>query len=244
MPRPLTRPARPSASRSVLLVGLAAAVTCVLGAGYGVYRIWQRGDVDESRPADAIVVLGAAQYDGRPSPVFEARLEHAVALFQRGLAPVLVVTGGGRTGDRTTEAAAARTWAERRGVPPTAILGEDSARNTLESIAAVSAILREHGLHSAIFVSDRTHMLRVIRMAKDMGIEAYGSPTTSSPADATPGGRLDATVHELGALLVYGITGSATQESGSFDELPPPAAAPAAAAGAPPSAGSAPAPSP
>jgi uncharacterized SAM-binding protein YcdF (DUF218 family) len=220
-------------------VGAAVVVTIAVATTYGAWRIWQRGDVDEARAADAIVVLGAAQYDGRPSPVFEARLRHAVDLYQQGLARILVVTGGSRDGDRTTEAAAARSWAEAHGVPAAAILGEDGAHNTKESLDAVAAILGEHGLRSAIFVSDRTHMLRVIRMAKDLGIDAYGSPTTTSPVDASTGARLEATAHELGALLVYGLTGSGTADSSNLEELPagtpasPPTAIPPTAAGGP-----------
>ena len=170
-------------------------------------RIWQQGDQDERRPADAIVVLGAAQYDGRPSPVFEARLAHAVALFHQGLAPVFVVTGGRIPGDTTTEAAVARQYAIAHGVPAEAIIGEDQARNTLTSMRSVAVLLGERGLHSALFVSDPTHMLRVLRMAADLGIEGYGSPTTTSPVMADPVGELQATVHELGALGVYFLTG-------------------------------------
>jgi len=170
-------------------------------------RIWQQGNQDERRPADAIVVLGAAQYDGRPSPVFEARLSHAVGLFHQGLAPLFVVTGGRIPGDTTTEAAVARQYAIAHGVPAQAIIGEDQARNTLTSMRSVAVLLKDRGLQSALFVSDPTHMLRVLRMAADMGIEGYGSPTTTSPVAADPVARLQATVHELGALGDYFLTG-------------------------------------
>ena len=149
------------------------------------------------------MVLGAAQYNGRPSPVLEARLSHAVELYRAGVAPILIVTGGKAAGDRTTEAAASRAWAEEHGVPPSAILAEDRGRSTLESLEAVAVILRERGMASAVFVSDRTHMLRVLRIATDEGISAWGSPTSSSPADSDPGRRTEAIVHELGALAIY-----------------------------------------
>ena len=152
-------------------------------------------------------MLGAAQYDGTPSAVFASRLDHAVQLYRDGVAPLLIVTGGGREGDRTTEAASARAYAVAHGVPDSSILGEDHGRSTLESLEAVAGILREHGLRSALFVSDRTHMLRVILMARDLGIEAYGSPTTTSPADAELAPRVEATLHELGALADYGLLG-------------------------------------
>lgn len=181
----------------VVLVGIG------LAAGWTTFRILQQGDMDEARRADAIVVLGAAQYDGRPSPVLEARISHAVDLYDAGVAPLLIVTGGKAVGDRTTEASAARDWAIAAGVPAAAILAEDRGRTTLESLEAVTAILTARGLTSAVFVSDRTHMLRVLRIATDQGIRAWGSPTPSGPVDLDQGRRLEAIAHELGALAVY-----------------------------------------
>ena len=178
-------------------------VGIVLVGSYATYRIWAQGQVDQQQPADAIVVMGAAQYDGRPSPMFAARIDHAVSLYRAGIAPTFVVTGGKADGDRTTEAASARAYAIARGVPPAAILVEDRSRNTGESIRSVSSILHGKGLSRAIFVSDRPHMLRVLRMAHDDGITAWGSPTTTSPIENDTTGRLDATIHELGALVAY-----------------------------------------
>jgi uncharacterized SAM-binding protein YcdF (DUF218 family) len=117
------------------------------------------------------------------------------------------VTGGKAEGDRTTEGAAARAFALSRGVPAAAILLEDRSRTTLESLRGVASLLRDHQLGSAVFVSDRTHMLRVLRIARDEGITAYGSPTATSPTDATFLSRADATIHELGALTLYFISG-------------------------------------
>jgi uncharacterized SAM-binding protein YcdF (DUF218 family) len=172
-------------------------------------RIWSQGSKDEQQPADAIVVLGAAQYDGRPSPVFEARLEHAVELWHQGLADAFVVTGGKLQGDRTTEAAVARQYAIEHGVPESAIFGEDEAHNTLTSLTAVADKLRKRDMRSAIFVSDPTHMLRVLKIADDLGIEAYGSPTSSSPIQEDTLRTVQATLHELGALAVYFLSGGA-----------------------------------
>ncbi len=188
------------------LVG-AACLGITLAAGYTTYRVWAQGQKDEERPADAIVVMGAAQYDGRPSPVFAARLDHGVALFLAGDAPRFVVTGGKAAGDRTTEAAAGRAFAIERGVPPDAIIVEDRSRTTLESVRAVAALLEADGASTAIFVSDRPHMLRVLRMASDAGITAWGSPTRTSPIESDLAGRIDATVHELGALAYYFLAG-------------------------------------
>lgn len=196
-----------SAVLQIALVGGTLALGAILALGYAGWRIWARGQVDERRPADAIVVMGAAQYDGRPSPVFAARLDHAIDLWKEGLAPYLVVTGGRQQGDRMTEAATARAYAMARGVPGSAILAEDTGSTTLGSLANVATILRDHDLRSALFVSDRTHLLRVLRIARDEGITGYGSPTTTSPSDATVERTLDALVHELGALAYYALTG-------------------------------------
>jgi uncharacterized SAM-binding protein YcdF (DUF218 family) len=188
----------------LLLAGLVAAFVAF---GWATFRIWETGNRDDRRDVDAIVVLGAAQYDGRPSPVFRARLDHAVDLYESGVARYLIVTGGKAQGDRTTEGAAARAFALSRGVPATAILLEDRSRTTLESLRGVATLLRDHDLGSAVFVSDRTHMLRVLRIARDEGITAYGSPTATSPTDATFLSRADATIHELGALTLYFLSG-------------------------------------
>ena len=188
-----------------LIIAGGLAVTLV--AGYATLRIWQQGDRDEQRPVDAIVVLGAAQYDGSPSPVFEARLDHAVALWHTGLARAFVVTGGKLEGDRTTEAAVARAYAIERGVPEDAIFGEDEGHNTLASLRTVAAMLEEREMRTALFVSDPTHMLRVLRIADDLGIDAFGSPTPRSPVQQDPGRRMRATIHELGALAVYFLAG-------------------------------------
>lgn len=194
-------------SRDVLRLAAVAATGVILVTAYATWRIIDQGGHDDARPADAIVVMGAAQYDGRPSPVFQARLDHAIDLFHAGIAPYLVVTGGKQIGDRTTEAAAARAYAIAHGVPADAILVEDGARTTLQSIRAVGDVLRETGLESAVFVSDRQHMLRVLRMANDAGILGWGSPTATSPLEHDAMARVDATVHELGALVIYFVTG-------------------------------------
>lgn len=186
---------------------VAGFVGIVLVVGWTAYRVQEQGGRDERRSAGAIVVMGAAQYDGRPSPVLEERIRHGVELYRDGIAPYLIVTGGKATDDTTTEASAARAWAEEHGVPASAILAEDQGRTTLESVESVALILRARGLTSAVFVSDRTHMLRVLRMATDQGVVAWGSPTTSGPVDADPGRRFEAVVHEIGALAVYFVGG-------------------------------------
>lgn len=190
-------------TRPVGRLVLAAILGAIVAFGWMAFRIWDTGARDDHRPADAIVVLGAAQYDGRPSAILKARLDHAIELFGQGAAPWFVVTGGKAEGDRTTEAATARAYAIGRGVPASAILFEDRGRTTRESLQGVAAVLAGHDLASAIFVSDRTHMLRVLRIATDLGIDGRGSPTTTSPTDATLPNRAEATVRELGALALY-----------------------------------------
>ena len=212
-------PARPIL-RSVGLLLLSATIGFLVLAGYMAVRITAQGDIDEQQPADAIVVLGAAQFNGTPSDVFEARLQHAVDLWHQGVAPYLVVTGGKLPGDRTTEAGTARKWAIAHGVPGSAILGENEGRSTLESLESVAAILRAHGLRTAVFVSDQTHMLRVLREASDLGIVAFGSPTLTSPTDLDAARRRNSIVHEIAGLLAYYVGGGPL-----FDD--------AAAAGAP-----------
>jgi uncharacterized SAM-binding protein YcdF (DUF218 family) len=207
--------------RDLVRLGLLGIVGGGLLTAYAIARIWQQGEVDEARRAGAIVVLGAAQYDGRPSQVFSARLDHATALYAQGLAPYFVVTGGNRPGDRTTEAAVARAYAISKGIPADRILVEDEARTTLESMRGVSRLLRRHGIDDAVFVSDPTHMLRVLRMAADEGISAYGSPTRTSPIEDSTSSKLGATFHELGALAAYLVTGGSLDPDVVGDDSEP-----------------------
>jgi uncharacterized SAM-binding protein YcdF (DUF218 family) len=200
----------------IVILLVAASLSAGTLAAYATFRIWQEGARDEGRPAGAIVVLGAAQFDGRPSPVFAARLDHAIDLYLQKLAPILIVTGGKAEGDRTTEAATARTYALAHGVPEEAIALEDAGRTTFESLQAVARMLHGRGIRDAVFVSDPTHMLRVLRMASDLGIVSYGSPTPTSRIESDPAQKIDATIHELGALAYYlFFKGSPTEDTGS-----------------------------
>jgi uncharacterized SAM-binding protein YcdF (DUF218 family) len=136
---------------------------------------------DEARPAQAIVVLGAAQYAGKPSPVLRARLDHALDLWNRHLAGLLILTGGTGAGDTTSEAAVGRTYARKRGVPDSAILVENEGRTTSESMRAVAGMLEVRGLQTALLVSDPFHMLRLRILARRFGFTPYTSPTQTSP---------------------------------------------------------------
>lgn len=136
---------------------------------------------DEAQPAQAIVVLGAAQYAGKPSPVLRARLDHALDLWNRHLAALLILTGGTGAGDTTSEAAVGRTYARKHGVPDSAILVENEGRTTSESMRAVAGMLEVRGLQTALLVSDPFHMLRLRILAKRFGFTPYTSPTRTSP---------------------------------------------------------------
>jgi uncharacterized SAM-binding protein YcdF (DUF218 family) len=141
---------------------------------------------DEARPADAVVVLGAAQYDGRPSPVLRARLDHALQLYDDGIAPRLIFTGGVGIGDTVSEAEVSRRYAVRAGVPDSAILTERAGLSSVESMSAVAELMREADLRTAVLVSDPFHMLRLRILASHHGFTAHSSPTRTSPISVDP----------------------------------------------------------
>ncbi len=209
-----------SVLRPVFQVAVAGLVASAALLVYAAYRIDAQGALDERQPADAIVVLGAAQFNGIPGGVFQARLEHAVQLYHEKLARYLVVTGGKLPADRTTEAATARAWAMAHGVPAEAILGEDRGRTTQESIEAVAAIFRQQGFTTGIFVSDKTHMLRVLRMASDQGIQAFGSATLTSPTDSDTIRHQKALLHELAGLAAYYVGGGRLIDDSAISSAP------------------------
>ena len=149
-------------------------------AGVAAYITWV-GQRDDARPADAIIVLGAAAYDAKPSPVFEERIRHGIDLYRRGLAPKLIFTGGyGGVGARFSESQVARRYALRQGVPDKAILIESLSRNTHDNLRQASLLMQQHQLHDVIVVSDPLHMSRALRLSRELGIDAVGSPTPST----------------------------------------------------------------
>jgi uncharacterized SAM-binding protein YcdF (DUF218 family) len=145
------------------------------------FAVLLTGRRDEARPADAIVVLGAAQYEGRPSPVLRARLDHALDLYRRGLAPVVIVTGGVGVGDTTSEARVSRNYLAKHGVPDSAILMEGRGLTTSQSLHTVRAMLDGLPGRSVLLVSDPFHMLRLSILADRLGMDPYTSPTRTSP---------------------------------------------------------------
>ena len=170
-------------SRRALLVIVAAGVLA-LGTGYFAItfvQVWRTARTDDARSSQAIVVLGAAQFDGRPSPVFAARLDHAADLYVDGIASTVVVTGGKQTGDRFTEASAGADFLHRRGVPDDAILREVQGKSTFESLRATERFLADRGIHEVVIVTDPFHSLRAKLIAQEVGLDAVTSPTTDSP---------------------------------------------------------------
>jgi uncharacterized SAM-binding protein YcdF (DUF218 family) len=141
--------------------------------------VWEHRDT--ARPASAIVVLGAAQYVGHPSPVLRARLDHAIALWHRGLAPHMIFTGGFGDHDTTSEAAVGQHYAIEHGVPPKDILIENVGRSTDESLQNVAALMETEPTRDVILVSDPFHMLRLVILARRYGLTPYTSPTRTSP---------------------------------------------------------------
>jgi uncharacterized SAM-binding protein YcdF (DUF218 family) len=144
----------------------------------GIITVGRR---DRAQPAAAIVVLGAAQYEGRPSPVLRARLDHALDLWRRDLAPRVILTGGRGVGDTTSEAAVGRRYMIDRGVPGSAIRVEDRGKTTSQSLHSVARMMAEYDSNSVILVSDPFHMFRLSILARRLGLEPYTSPTRTSP---------------------------------------------------------------
>ena len=159
---------------------LVVAAAALFGAYFSVvyYQVRRYAYLDEARPADAIVVLGAAQYRGRPSPVLRARLDHALELYQQQLAPRIITTGGHGIGARFSEGDVSREYLSRRGVPAEFITAETEGQSTMQSAAAVAEIMDRMQLRSCIVVSDGYHIHRIKKMLEARGVTVYGSPRT------------------------------------------------------------------
>lgn len=174
-------PARRRPKRLVLKVVAGFLILCSLYFVFTFAQVWMASRRDEARPAQAIVVFGAAQYDGRPSPVLKARLDHAINLYNRKLAPVIVVTGGRQPGDRFTEATASANYLLARGVPDEDVLREVSGTSSWQSLAATAAFLEERSITNVLLVSDGFHSMRIEAMANELGLDAHTSPAPDSP---------------------------------------------------------------
>ncbi|MGY2004972.1 YdcF family protein [Blastococcus sp. SYSU DS1024] len=188
----------------VVGAGVLAAVLLVASTALA---IWWTARQDARPESDAIVVLGSAQYNGVPSSIFAARLEHARALYEQGVAPVIVTVGGKATGDQFTEAETGRDYLARAGVPAEALLAVPEGVDTLESMRVVGAAFDERGWERAVLVTDPWHAMRAERMAEDAGMEAESSPTRQGPAVQTRATQFRYILRETAAYLLYRVTG-------------------------------------
>lgn len=197
--------------RHLILFALCAVgLVALVGLGLTALAVWRSAHTDDASRidhADVILVLGAAQYGGDPSPVFEGRLEHAALLYREGRAPTVLVLGGSAPGDTSTEADAGKRWLIEKGVPTEAVVASPVGTTTFESLRAAADWMSDRDLSSAFLVSDPWHNLRVKRMASDLGIEAYTSATWQSAA-RSEGTRFDGYLRETFAYLYYRLFGS------------------------------------
>lgn len=202
-------PSAPESHRSwgwwVMRAVVALIVAGLLYFLISLFQVWSTGRADSTDPVDAIVVMGAAQYDGTPSPQLAARLDHVVELWPTDVAPLVVVTGGNLPGDRFTEAEASATYLVERGVPEEVILLEDEGTNSFESLSGVAEILGDRDLDEVLIVTDPYHALRSRLIADEVGLDAAVSSTDSS---VVAGGRnVERHLQEAAGVAVGRIIG-------------------------------------
>ena len=188
------------------VLGAAVSAALLLVASTAL-AIWWTARQDARPSSDAIVVLGSAQYNGVPSSIFEARLEHALRLYEQGVAPMIVTVGGRAAGDEYTEAEAGREYLADAGVPDDALLAVQEGADTLESMRAVATEFAGRGWSTAVLVTDPWHAMRAERMAEDAGMEATSSPTRQGPAVQTRTTQFRYILRETAAYLLYRATG-------------------------------------
>ncbi len=184
-----------------LLASIVLAFLAIVGGTAA--QIWHVARQDDRPRSDAIVVLGASQFDGRPSAVFKARLDHAKTLYDEGVAPRIVTLGGGRPGDRFTEAEAGARYLRSKGVSSVVAVGIGS--DTLKSLKALDNRFEAEGWHSAVLVTDPWHVLRSRRMAQDLGIVVAASPSRTGPAVRTRTVQIRYVARETAGYLYYRI---------------------------------------
>jgi uncharacterized SAM-binding protein YcdF (DUF218 family) len=183
-----------------LLCTLALLPVCYSAAVY--WRILHQAGQDETRTADAIVVFGAAEYDGRPSPVYKARLDHAAQLYHRGLALMVITTGGAGGDPRFSEGEVGREYLKTLGVPDSQLIAETQSADTAESARRVSTIMYVNGMHSCLAASDGYHIFRIKQMLGREGITVYGAPRPNSRPQ-TFWKRQESAWHEIGSYTLW-----------------------------------------
>lgn len=191
--------------RTLFRLAVLALAALVAYVGITFAEVWLASRDDDPTSADAVVVLGAAQYNGRPSPVLEARLTHALALYRDDVAPLIVVTGGRQQGDTFTEATTSYNWLRQRGVPDAAILKEVQGHNTFESLAAVARFLDPRGVDEVVLVSSSYHSKRLVGVAEEVGLDATVSPAGAGARSTS--GRLRLLARETAAVAVGRVVG-------------------------------------
>jgi uncharacterized SAM-binding protein YcdF (DUF218 family) len=179
----------------IACVAVLVAVVCGL--------IVVQGQREEARESGAAIVLGAAQWNGNPSPVLRARLDHALDLYRRGIVGKIILTGGVAPGDRLSEAAAGKQYLVAQRLPAEALLLEEKSTTTWENMQNAAALARAGGISSVLLVSDPFHMLRSLKMARDLGLVAYGSPTRTSPISGNRVEEVRYIMREAWAYLMY-----------------------------------------
>jgi uncharacterized SAM-binding protein YcdF (DUF218 family) len=188
---------------------VAVGVTLVVLVGGAVaVRVWQVARLDSRARVDAIVVLGASQFDGRPSQIFKSRLDHAKTLFDEGVAPVVVTVGGNREGDRFTEAGAGARYLRAAGLPAEAVAEVGKGSDTLSSLAAVATLAEERSWERVVLVTDPWHSYRARAMAGDVGLSARTSPARTGPVVATRAREVRYILRETVAFLYYKAFGT------------------------------------
>jgi uncharacterized SAM-binding protein YcdF (DUF218 family) len=191
-----------------LKVAIAVVVVLLAYPLYLAYQVWSQSHRDENHSADAIVVLGAAQYDGEPSPIFKARLDQAAYLYREGFSTTVIVTGGKQEGDRFTEAEAGANYLISQGVSSEAFLLENQGSTTLESLREVRDLADEHGIQSVLLVSDPMHSERIKRIAGDLGFSAvYSSPASYISLNRSRATKARELAREVASIIAYEIFG-------------------------------------
>ena len=195
--------------RSILPLVLVVGALVALPIAASAVSVWRAAHTDEASEidaADVILVLGAAQYGGEPSPIFKGRLDHGFLLYQKGFAERIMVLGAGQEGDETTEADAGARYLIERGIPEEVVHSSPEGTTTYESLSAAARRMQTQQLDSAFLVSDPWHNLRIRRMARDLGIEGYVSATWHSAA-RSQSTRLQGYTRETFAYLYYRVFG-------------------------------------
>jgi len=193
-------------STKAMLSKLALGFTAIVITAFAVstYFIVRQAHRDEAQRADAIIVFGAAEYAGRPSPVYRARLDHAYDLFVRGLAPIVITTGGAGADPKFNEGGVGRDYLSGRGIPDRCLIAETLGEDTAESAQRVSAILRANGMNTVVAVSDGYHIFRIKRLLWRHGIVAYGSPRPGS-VPRTNSAKMSAALRESASYIFWRI---------------------------------------